>query len=61
MYVGFNPGSNLGVSTWALATSTARTAVVTTLGAGAGAISAMIFGWWRNRTWDLLVVSVVYV
>lgn len=53
---GFNPGSNLAIHSYVLAERVTRTAVVTTLGAGSGAIGAMALAWHRTRTWDLLQV-----
>lgn len=53
-WYGFNPGSNLGISNYILASSVPRTAICTTLSAGAGAVCAMLLSFWRTKTWDLL-------
>ena len=53
-WYGFNPGSVLKVHNDAYASQVGRVAVVTTVGAGAGAVAAALLSFWRTRTWRLL-------
>jgi len=53
-WYGFNPGSTLAISSAATLNVTARTAVTTTLGAGAAGLANLFLTYLQTGTWDLL-------
>ena len=55
-WYGFNPGSQLAIADYASAEVTARVAVITTLAAAAGGVSAMILHYALYKVWDLIAV-----
>ena len=55
-WYGFNPGSQLAISDGVSAEVTARVAVITTLAAAAGGVTAMILHYSLYKVWDLIAV-----
>ena len=53
---GFNPGSNLMISTEVAAVTVSRVAVTTTLSASAGGISVLFYKYFRHHVWDTSAV-----
>ena len=51
-WYGFNPGSNLTISSEVAAVTVSRIAVTTTLSAAAGGLSVLFFKYLRHRVWD---------
>ena len=55
-WYGFHPGSRLAISDGVSAEVTARVAVITTLAAAAGGVTAMILHYSLYKVWDLIAV-----
>ncbi|KAG2428008.1 hypothetical protein HXX76_011994 [Chlamydomonas incerta] len=55
-FYGFNPGSNLTISTKASAIVVSRVAVTTTLSAGAAGLTGLFWRYMRTSTWDTVLV-----
>lgn len=55
-WYGFNPGSNLIISTPTASATVARAAVVTTLGAASGGLTQLFLRYFQTRTWDMVGV-----
>eukprot|EP00983_Pelagomonas_calceolata_P110739 1159707-Pelagomonas_calceolata.AAC.3 len=53
-WYGFNPGSQLAVASAANAAVVARCAVTTTLSAGAGGVTALLFRFWRSGCFEVV-------
>ena len=55
-WYGFNPGSQLAIADGVSALVTARVAVITTLAAAAGGVTAMVLHYSLYKVWDLIAV-----
>ena len=57
-WYGFNPGSQLAIADGASAEVTARVAVITTLAAAAGGVTAMGLHYALYKVWDLSLIHI---